>query len=172
VIGYNPKSKFAAELKTEPWYEVVSQPGFLLGRTDPTTDPKGVLAVDALNAAATADNEPELAKLATSSSDVFAETALVGDLQAGQLDAGFFYGVEAAAANIATVSLPGSTLGAVYTITVLANAPHPAGANAFVEYLLGPAGAAALKREGATPTTPPTVSGTAPASLQGVLSAS
>jgi ABC-type molybdate transport system substrate-binding protein len=41
VLGYNPSSKFAAALKSKPWYEVVGQPGFLLGRTDPTTDPKG-----------------------------------------------------------------------------------------------------------------------------------
>src|SRR5665213_4079563 len=49
VIGYNPKSRFAAQLATKPWYEVVDQPGFLLGRTDPATDPKGALAVQALD---------------------------------------------------------------------------------------------------------------------------
>ena len=58
VIGYNPNSKFAADLKTMPWYKVVAMPGFKLGRTDPATDPKGVLAVTALKTAATADNEP------------------------------------------------------------------------------------------------------------------
>lgn len=33
LLGYNPKSKFAHELKTEPWYKVVTLPGFHLGAT-------------------------------------------------------------------------------------------------------------------------------------------
>ena len=102
---------------------------------------------------------------------MYPETTLVGELQSGQLDAGFFYGVEATAAKIVTVPIPGPALSAKYTITVLNKAPHPVGATAFVTFLLGPTGAAALKKEGLALTTPPTVSGTAPANLQGVLSA-
>src|SRR5262249_54199340 len=52
VIGYNPHSKFAADLKAKPWYEVITEPGFLIGRTDPKTDPKGKLADMALAQAA------------------------------------------------------------------------------------------------------------------------
>jgi molybdate/tungstate transport system substrate-binding protein len=171
VLGYNPNSKFAPDLKTMPWYEVLAQPGILVGRTDATTDPKGALTVTILNDAAKTYNQPELSKLATDASTVFPENTLVGRLQAGQLDVGFFYGVEAAAANIATVPLTGvSTQEAKYTITVLNNAPHMAGANAFVEYLLGPEGSAALTKAGMTLVTPSTVTGTPPASLQGVLS--
>jgi molybdate/tungstate transport system substrate-binding protein len=170
VLGYNPNSKFAQDIKTEPWYQAVSQPGFLLGRTDPTTDPKGVLAQTALEQAATADNLPGLKTLATEASDVFPENTLVGRLQAGQLDAGFFYGVEAASAKIVTVPIDGSALEAKYTITILTGAPHSAAATAFVAWLLGPQGAAALQSEGMTLNSPAPVSGTAPASLQGVLS--
>jgi len=169
VIGYNPRSKFAAQLATRPWYEVVDQPGFLLGRTDPATDPKGGLAVEALNQAAAAHQRPALAGLAGSTSNVFAENTLVGRLQAGQLDAGFFYGVEATTAGIPTVSLPGSSLAARYTITVLAHAAHPIGALAFVRYLLGPAGAADLARAGLVLSRPIGVSGTPPPSLEGAL---
>jgi len=82
---------------------------FLLGRTDPVTDPKGVLAVDALEGVALTHDIPALNGLATSTSNVFEETALVGDLQAGQLDAGFFYGVEASAAHLKSVPLTGLT---------------------------------------------------------------
>jgi molybdate/tungstate transport system substrate-binding protein len=172
VLGYNPNSKFAQDLKTEPWYQVLAQPGILVGRTDPTTDPKGVLTVTALQDAAQTDNEPALATLATEASDVFPENTLVGRLQAGQLDVGFFYGVEAAAADIATVPLTGvpSTLEAKYTITVLDNAPHMAGGDAFVTYLLGAEGSAALAKAGMDLVTPIAVTGTPPASLQGVLS--
>ena len=58
VLGYNPNSKFAQALKSKPWYEVISEPGFRLGRTDPATDPKGVLADDALDQAATEVQPP------------------------------------------------------------------------------------------------------------------
>jgi molybdate/tungstate transport system substrate-binding protein len=148
VLGYNPSSSFAQALKTKPWYQVISEPGFRIGRTDPTTDPKGVLADDALDAAATKYNLPELRTLATETSDVFPETSLVGELQAGQLDAGFFYGVEAAAAKIKTVPLTGTSLAGDYTITILNKAPHEAAAAAFVNFLLGEAGKQILATNG------------------------
>ncbi len=159
VLGYNPSSKFAAALESKRWYEVVGQPGFLLGRTDPATDPKGVLAVEALDKAAKIHHLPALATLATSSTNVFPETSLVGELQAGQLDAGFFYGVEASAAHLKTVPLTGTNLSAHYTITVLNRAPHAAAARAFVAFLLGRTGQAILKRSGLVPSVPPTLNG-------------
>jgi molybdate/tungstate transport system substrate-binding protein len=60
VIGYNPKSKFASDLTSKPWYQVITEPGFLIGRTDQATDPKGKLTAMALASAATADNAPGL----------------------------------------------------------------------------------------------------------------
>lgn len=159
VLAYSPSSKFAAALKSKPWYEVVGQPGFLLGRTDPATDPKGVLAVEALDEVAKAHHLPALGSLATSSANSFPETSLVGELQAGQLDAGFFYGVEAAAAHLVTVPLTGTLLSAHYTITILNRAPHTGAARAFVAFLLGVSGRSILKRNGLVPTLPPTLRG-------------
>jgi len=103
VLGYNPKSTFAADLKTQPWYKVVTKPGFLLGRTDPALDPKGVLAVQAVNATAKNEKDPSLTSVLSSTATVFPEETLVGRLQSGQLDAGFFYAAEAKAAGIPTV---------------------------------------------------------------------
>ena len=79
---------------------------------------------------------------------MFPETSLVGQLQAGQLDAGFFYGVEAAAADIKTVPLTGTHLAGDYTITILNKAPHEAAARAFVAFLLGKAGARSWRERG------------------------
>ena len=171
VLGYNPNSVFAHDLKTKPWYEVVDQPGFLLGRTDPATDPKGVLAVDALEQAADKYSMPALTSLATSSSNVFPETTLVGRLQAGQLDAGFFYGVEAAAAHIKIVDLVGTSLAGRYTVTILNRSAHQAAAHAFVEFLLGKDGQRILKANGVEPITPPKVSGksSVPSALKATL---
>ena len=172
VLGYNPSSKFAGDLRTKPWYDVIDQPGFLIGRTDPATDPKGVLAVTALDQAAKAHDIPALKAIASSTSNVYPETSLVGQLQAGQLDAGFFYGVEAAAADIKTVPLSGTNLAGVYTLTVLNRAPHEAAARAFVAFLLGKDGQRILKKNGIVAITPPTVSGrsTVPKDLKELLS--
>jgi molybdate/tungstate transport system substrate-binding protein len=171
VLGYNPESKFAADLKSKPWYEVLTEPGIKVGFTDPATDPKGVLAVEALNDTAKSKNLPALATLAKDASDEYPEETLVGRLQSGQLDVGFFYTAEATAANIATVPLTGEDLKATYTITILKGAPHEAGAEAFVTYLLGPSGQALLKQDGFDLTTPPKVTGTGvPAGLQSTLS--
>lgn len=170
VLGYNPKSAFASQLRTKPWYDVVTESGFRLGKTDPATDPKGALADQALTDTAKAENLPALATLAKSQSGVYPEETLVGRLQAGQLDAGFFYSAEATAANIKTVPLTGTHLAATYTATVVNGAPNEQGAEAFVKYLLGPAGRAVLKQDGFELVSPATVTGSGvPSSLSSVL---
>ena len=169
VIGYNPNSKFAHDLTTKPWPDVVVEPGFLLGRTDPATDPKGKLAVTALQQAARRYKLPALAQLATTDTGEFPEETLVGRLQAGQLDAGFFYSAEAKAAGTPTVSLGPIKLAATYTVTVLNRAPNWAAAISFVSYLLGRKGRAALAAQGFKLVKPPTVhgaTGKVPASLR------
>jgi len=50
VISYTPGSRFFTELERArrgevPWYEVLTEPGFVLGRTDPNTDPGGYFAL-------------------------------------------------------------------------------------------------------------------------------
>ncbi|MCU1663177.1 MAG: hypothetical protein JWR58_3242 [Pseudonocardia sp.] len=154
VIGYNPHSRFAADLTSKPWQQVLAEPGFRLGRTDPTTDPKGALAVQALN-------QEGLTSLAADQGEVFPETELVGRLQSGQLDAGFFYSAEALPDRIPTIRIPPVSLGAAYTVTVLNSARDQAGAVAFVNYLLGHDGSSTLTADGFQLTSPPAVSGDA-----------
>lgn len=170
VLGYNPDSTFAHDLKTKPWYQVISERGFRIGLTDPATDPKGKLAAQALTGTATRKNLPALKAIASNTSNVFPEETLVGRLQSGQLDAGFFYTAEATAAKIATVPLAGVDLKASYTVSILKGAPDAAAAEAFVAYLLGPSGQAALRQDGFALVTPATVSGTGvPAALRSLL---
>ncbi len=172
VLGYNRASPFAHALRTQPWYDVVTRPDFLLGRTDPATDPKGVLAVDALTGVALSYGVPALATLATSTSNVFEETALVGELQAGQLDAGFFYAVEAAAAHLQTVALVGTDLFGQYTVATLKGAPHRAAAQAFVAFLLSQAAKKILAANGLTPLAHVPIFGPATASTTSPVSTS
>ena len=50
VIGYNASSKFAKDLRTKPWYQVLQEPGIRIGRTDPKLDPKGRLTMQLMDA--------------------------------------------------------------------------------------------------------------------------
>ncbi len=174
LLGYNPNSKIAAELRRGvPWYRVVTQSGVLVGRTDPTLDPKGVLTVQAVDNAAAKLHDPAL-KAALNAFSVYPEESLVGRLQAGQLDAGFFYGVEADSAHIPTVSLAPVYKYAIYTLSILNRAPDPSGAAAFVRFLLNSERTATLKRNGLTPLPKPLFSGSAaavPAGLRSLVGA-
>jgi molybdate/tungstate transport system substrate-binding protein len=173
VLGYNPRSRFADDLKSKPWYQVITEPGFRLGTTDPATDPKGTLAAQALTDTARNRHLPALAKITQDDSTIFPEETLIGRLQAGQLDAGFFYRSEAVAAKIPSVPLTGVDLKATYTVTVLNRAPHEKAAAAFVSYLLGRSGQAVLRRNGFDVIAPPTVTGRGvPPSVRAVLSGS
>jgi molybdate/tungstate transport system substrate-binding protein len=170
VLGYNANSKFASVIKSEPWYKAITTPGLKLGFTDPATDPKGKLVAEALTDTAKAKNLPALTTIKNDKGDVFPEETLVARLQAGQLDAAFFYTIEATPVNIPTVALTGEDLKATYTISTLKGAPNEPGAEAFTAYLLGPSGQAVLKQDGFDLITPPKVTGTGvPATVQSAL---
>lgn len=152
LIAYNPNSQFAKDFNSKPWYQVLQEPGIKVGRTDPTTDPKGKLTVAALHTAQSAYNLPAgFASSVESQTQVFPEAALVGDLQSGQLDAGFFYSVEASAASISsTVTLGQAEQTAPYTITLLNNASNQRAGTDFIAYLLGKDGVKQMKSVGLT----------------------
>jgi molybdate/tungstate transport system substrate-binding protein len=167
VIGYDPHSRFASRFRSQPWYRVIAEPGIRVGATDPKLDPKGKLTLAALQQAASVLHEPSLAR-ASSGFAIFPEESLMGRLQAGQLDAGFFYANEAREQGIPVVPLSPASAAATYTVTVLNGAPDARGAQAFVAFLLGKAGRAIMASSGLT-VLRPTLSGPAaavPAALQ------
>lgn len=138
VIAYNPKSSFAHDLQTKPWTEVITQPGFRMGSTDPALDPKGKLAEKALQEAG----------IPATKLETFPEQDLVAKLTGADLDAGFFYSSEAADAHLPTISLGDIHLGATYTISALNNGPNADGAQDFVKFLLGNQGKTLLTKYG------------------------
>jgi molybdate/tungstate transport system substrate-binding protein len=153
VIGYSPSSRFASELKTKPWYEVLQEPGIKIGRTDPKLDPKGALTVQLLDRAEQVYKLPGLAQKVLRAPDnpeqVRPEENLVGRLQSGLIDVGFFYSTETADLKIPAIVLPAEVaLSARYTVTVLRDAAHPVGAIKFVDFLLGPQGRAVAQEHG------------------------
>jgi molybdate/tungstate transport system substrate-binding protein len=147
VLGYYPKSKFAKDLKTMPWYKVITLPGFRLGRTNPSQDPGGVLAAEALNETAAAQHLPALKTLATETSDEYQENPEEADIQTGQLDAAFMYEADANSQGSPYVKLTGTNLAGQYTIALIKGAPHLAAAEAFIKFLLGPTGQAEMRAD-------------------------
>lgn len=148
VLGYSKTSAFASSIKKLPWFSAVTQPGIRIGRTDPSIDPKGKLTTQAIAAGVIVYNDPGLAAVTASSANIYPETSLVGLLQSGQLDAGFFYASEAKAGGIPFVKLGRLDFSATYTVSNLANAPDDAGGASFSAFLLGHEGRKLLARDG------------------------
>jgi molybdate/tungstate transport system substrate-binding protein len=154
VLGYDPKTKFGRQLAHgKPWYEVLTEPGILAGRTEPKADPKGKLTVEAVDAAAKKLHDPALAR-ALKRFGIFEETSMLARLQAGQIDAGFFYVVEAKTAHVPTVPLTPVYKYADYTISLLNNAENHEGSEALVSFLLSPKRKAVEKQYGLVPIKP------------------
>ncbi len=159
VIGYSPASKFAADLKTKPWYEVLREPGIKIGRTDAKLDPKGALTVQLLDKAEQVYHQPGLAQAVLGAPDnpeqVRPEENLVGRLQSGQIDVGFFYSTETSDLKMPAITLPPEVaLSAVYTATIVRDAADPGAAARFVDFLISPPGQAVMKEHGLDTVTP------------------
>ncbi|RDK03353.1 extracellular solute-binding protein [Paraburkholderia lacunae] len=178
MIGYNPRSRFAADFGSKRWDQVLQEPGIRIGRTDPKLDPKGAFTVEMMTRAAELYHQPDLVEKTLGAADnpaqVLPEETLVGRLQSGQLDAGFFYSTETADLKIPAIRpAPELQAKASYTLTILSDAPNHAGASRFVDFLLSAQGRALLKQHGVD-VVKPTVSGNVqamPPSVQAVIDA-
>ena len=98
-------------------------------------------------------NQPGLSRQVIGEPDnpaqVLPEETLIGRLQSGQLDVGFFYSTETSDAKIPAIKLPDQIAQkARYTITILRDAPNPAGAERFISFLLGSPGRDLLTQHG------------------------
>jgi molybdate/tungstate transport system substrate-binding protein len=193
VLAWSPKSHFAADFQAakdgkRSFESVLTQPGLRFGRADPELGPKGYRTLFIFDLDAKRIGDPALPRKILgdpgNSSQLFPEEQMVARLQAGEIDAGAFYKIEAVEAGLPYLSLPKEinqgdvTLAAqyatasyttkkgitytgapiVYTITIPSTVRNPAGAQAFVRYLLGPDGQAMLVAQGLT-ATPPVVGG-------------
>ena len=115
VLGYNPNSRFAVELKQlgtndTRLYEILQEKGFRLGRGDPELEPKGYRTLFLFDLAEKHYRRPGLAQQilnnATHPTLVFPEEQLVARLEAGQLDAGIFYRNEVAEHSLPFITFP------------------------------------------------------------------
>ena len=173
VLGYNPSSKFAADLRTKQWYDVIDQPGFLIGRTRPCDRPEGRPGHHGSRSGCQGARHPgpqdhravdvkrlprDLARRAAAGRPARRRVLLRRGSGGGK--------------HRKTVPLSGTKLAGIYTITLLNRAPHEAAARAFVAFLLGKDGQRILKENGIVPIAPPTVTGrsSVPKDLTGLLS--
>jgi molybdate/tungstate transport system substrate-binding protein len=115
VLGYNPNSRFAADLKQVDasevqLYEILQRKGFRLGRGDPELEPKGYRTLFLFDLAERYYRRPGLAKKILDNVGhptlIFPEEQLVARLEAGQLDAGIFYRNEVAEHGLPFVTFP------------------------------------------------------------------
>lgn len=119
VVVYSPKSRYAPELAaiakgTRPLkdlFALMAKPGFLLGRTNPDTDPQGQAFYEMLELAQSyfhlaPGTAHKVLGAVDNPSQVFAETALDSRLQAGQLDAASAFLSQAVQLHLPYISLP------------------------------------------------------------------
>lgn len=115
VIVYSPHSRFAADFAAaargeKKWYDVLSEQGVRVGRTDPAIDPQGANVLLTLQLAADYYHKPDLPKTIAGApqnpSQIFTEPSLMSRLEAGQIDAAIGYLSAAQSHHLPTLALP------------------------------------------------------------------
>jgi molybdate/tungstate transport system substrate-binding protein len=193
VVAYSPTSKYASQFEAiasgkEPMkdlFTLLETPGLKLGRTDPNTDPQGRYFIEMLELAQMYYNLPSntVTKIvgsplnSSSSTEIYAESALDASLEAGEVDAASAYYTQAIELHLHYIKLPPQiSLGDAADATQYAKASINAGgkvhtgaplvlditiigkatpaAIAFVKYTLSAAGIAQYKAGGFTLLTP------------------
>ncbi len=174
---YTDKSKDQAKITKDNWYQVLSEPGVQIGRSNPDTDPSGYQTLQMLNLAEKYYKIPgledKILKNAPKTNIRDTETELLGALKTGNIDYLAIYKSDAKQNNLKYLDLPpqidlsdpaygdqykdavaktqnGDLTGKpiVYAITIPNNAPHAEWAQKYVAFLLGPEGQAILKKDG------------------------
>lgn len=174
---YTDKSKFAGEINSKNWYQVLARKGVEIGRSNPDTDPSGYQTVQTLGLAEKYYKEPGLAQKILANAPLSnmrdTETSLIAALQLGQIDYLAIYRSDALQHHLKFVDLPakinlsdpaesafykqgvahtknGDLAGnpIVYAITIVAGTKHADLAAKYVALLLGPEGQAVMKKNG------------------------
>ncbi|MDE2343366.1 MAG: extracellular solute-binding protein [Betaproteobacteria bacterium] len=189
VLAYSPTSKFAAQFAAAQgadWTRIFQDPGFRLGRTDPTIDPQGQYVLFALQLAEAYYNLPGFAQKVAgpmlNPAQVFAEPSLLARLEAGQIDATLGYKSAVVSQKLPFIELPDAVnlsnpalkpayakaslevkgkvihpSPLVFYAMALKGAANPKAAAAYISFLAGPDGQAIFKRFGYGPGKGPSV---------------
>lgn len=166
---YTERSRFADRINSRNWYELLTQPGVQIGRSNPDTDPSGYQTVQMLQLAERYYGQPGLAdKILANAPNTNmrdTETELIAALESGEIDYLAIYRSDARQHKFKYLELPaeidlsdakytssyaraivrsanGELTGKpiVYAITIPFDAPHAKWAVAYVQFLLGSTG--------------------------------
>jgi molybdate/tungstate transport system substrate-binding protein len=109
VLAYTGKSRFASEITTQNWWQVLQRPGVQVGRSDPNLDPNGYRTLIVMQLAERYYKQPGLYNRLLAAAPPRnvrpKEVDLVGILQAGELDYIWSYESLAQAASLSYVQL-------------------------------------------------------------------
>jgi molybdate/tungstate transport system substrate-binding protein len=110
VLAHGPRARFAGEITTENWWQVLQRPGVQVGRSDLRVDPSGYRADMVMQLAEAHYREPGLtARLRATIPERNirrAEADLSAHLESGELDYGWTYENLAVAHGLRYVKLP------------------------------------------------------------------
>ena len=110
VLAYGPRARFASEISTENWWQVLQRPGVQVGRSDLRVDPSGYRADMAMQLAELFYKEPGLTERLRATIPERnirrAEADLSVHLELGELDYGWTYENLARAHGLQYVKLP------------------------------------------------------------------
>ena len=155
-IGWSSHSRYAATFDAvtagkSSLLAALGTPGLTIGRTDPKLDPKGEYTVEGMTILASAGGEHRILGDDENPAQTFPEEDLLVRIETGQADVGFFYKTEAIARGLHFAPLPGAASMSekiTYVIAIMKNAPHPAQAKAFQDFLLAGSGKHILQSAG------------------------
>ncbi len=117
VIAYSPQSRFAPQLEAAAegkanWWDVLQQPGFRFGRTDPAADPQGRNIVFTMMLAAKEYKQPDLVEKIlgplVNPQQINMESSVQARMQAGELDAASAYKIQPGPFHLPYIALPKS----------------------------------------------------------------
>jgi molybdate/tungstate transport system substrate-binding protein len=112
VLAYTDRSRFAAEIDSTNWWQVLQRPGLEIGRSNPDLDPAGYRTLMVFQLAERLYGHPGLSLALERSADRRnmrpKEIDLVALLESGDLDYAWFYESMARASGIRHVQLPAS----------------------------------------------------------------
>jgi molybdate/tungstate transport system substrate-binding protein len=180
VIAYSPKSRFAPQLDAAAagkakWWEILQQPGFRFGRSDPAIDPQGRNIIFAMMLAAKEYKQTDLVERilgpTINRQQINMEASVQARMQSGELDAASAYKIQPGPFNLPYIALPneinlsGRNVHAehpdislsiagktyfpeplVFYAAVLKEAGNPGGAAAFLKWLVSSEARAILTR--------------------------
>jgi molybdate/tungstate transport system substrate-binding protein len=179
VIAYSPQSRFAPQFDAAAngkanWWEILQQPGFRFGRSDPATDPQGRNIVFTMMLASKEYKRPDLvAKILgplVNAQQINMESSVQARMQAGELDAASAYKIQPGPFYLPYITLPktinlsGPSVHAdhpdvtlsiggktyfpeplIFYAATLKDARNPSGATAFTAWLRGEEAQAILR---------------------------